>query len=191
MLLPHAALAVPIRPVVSACYGAAARYLGLLATTMGRWDEAAGHFEAAVSMNERIAAWPMLAHARRDYAAMLLARGKRGDLIRAHDLLVAAAAAYRGMGMERHAERTRTLFAHPLLADKSAHHVYPDGLTEREVDVLRLLARGRSNRRIAAELVISVRTAENHIASIYSKTGAHGRAAAATYALTHRLIPPD
>jgi DNA-binding NarL/FixJ family response regulator len=66
-----------------------------------------------------------------------------------------------------------------------------DGLTPREIDVLRLLAAGRSNRQIAAELVISVRTAENHIAGIYSKTGAHGRAAAATYALTHGLIPPD
>ena len=62
----------------------------------------------------------------------------------------------------------------------------PAGLTAREVEVLRLVARGRSNQEIAAELVLSVRTVERHIANIYDKIGASGRAAraaAASYAL--------
>lgn len=65
-------------------------------------------------------------------------------------------------------------------------------LTPREVEVLRLLAAGKSNQEIAAELVLSIRTAERHIANIYEKLGAHGktaRAAATAFAFSHGLIP--
>ena len=61
-----------------------------------------------------------------------------------------------------------------------------DDLTKREREVLRLLAEGRSNDEIAHQLVLSVRTVEHHVASIYSKIGASGRtarAAATAYAL--------
>jgi predicted ATPase/DNA-binding CsgD family transcriptional regulator len=68
---------------------------------------------------------------------------------------------------------------------------HPDRLTAREVEVLRLLAAGRSNREIAAELVVSVRTAEHHIGSIYAKIGARRRADAVAYARRHGLAPPD
>jgi DNA-binding NarL/FixJ family response regulator len=64
------------------------------------------------------------------------------------------------------------------------------GLTAREREVLRLVALGRSNDEIAAELVLSVRTVESHIASIYGKVGVSGRAAraaATAYALSHGL----
>jgi ATP/maltotriose-dependent transcriptional regulator MalT len=65
-----------------------------------------------------------------------------------------------------------------------------DVLTRRERDVLRLLAQGRSNDDIATELVLSVRTVESHVASIYAKIGASGRtarAAATAYALANGL----
>jgi predicted ATPase/DNA-binding CsgD family transcriptional regulator len=65
----------------------------------------------------------------------------------------------------------------------------PGGLTERELDVLRLLASGHSNAEIGAELVLSVRTVEKHVANIYAKIGARGRADAATYALREGLLP--
>lgn len=64
-------------------------------------------------------------------------------------------------------------------------------LTSREVEVLRLLATGKSNREIAAELVLSIRTAERHIANIYEKLGVRGktaRAAATAFAFSHGLI---
>jgi len=64
----------------------------------------------------------------------------------------------------------------------------PDGLTPREVEVLQLLARGRSTRDIADELVLSVRTVGRHITNIYAKIDAHGRADAAAYALRHNLL---
>jgi len=53
--------------------------------------------------------------------------------------------------------------------------------------VLRLLATGRSNREIAAELSLSVRTAERHIMNIYTKIDANGRANATVYAFRHGL----
>jgi DNA-binding CsgD family transcriptional regulator len=63
----------------------------------------------------------------------------------------------------------------------------PNGLSAREVEVLRLLAGGGSNRQIAAALYLSLRTVERHIANVYAKTGAHGRAAATAYALRRHL----
>jgi predicted ATPase/DNA-binding CsgD family transcriptional regulator len=62
------------------------------------------------------------------------------------------------------------------------------GLSERETEVLRLVAQGQSNAEIAAELVLSVRTVEKHVANIYAKIGARGRADAATYALRHGFV---
>jgi response regulator RpfG family c-di-GMP phosphodiesterase/DNA-binding CsgD family transcriptional regulator len=65
---------------------------------------------------------------------------------------------------------------------------WPAGLTDREVEVLRHLARGASNRRIAEQLVISRRTAEHHVQHIYAKIGASTRAAAALFAVEHGLV---
>ena len=71
------------------------------------------------------------------------------------------------------------------LRSKTAH---PDGLTGREVEVLRLVAAGRTNNEIAGELVLSVRTVERHITNLYGKIGARGRADAAAYTLTRGLF---
>lgn len=60
-------------------------------------------------------------------------------------------------------------------------------LSPREVEVLRLLARGKSAREISAELVLAVRTVERHISNIYGKIGAHNRAQATAFALDHGL----
>jgi pimeloyl-ACP methyl ester carboxylesterase/DNA-binding CsgD family transcriptional regulator len=61
-------------------------------------------------------------------------------------------------------------------------------LTARELEVLRLLAAGRTNAEIAEELVLSVRTVERHAANIYAKLGARGRADATARALTRGLL---
>jgi HD-GYP domain-containing protein (c-di-GMP phosphodiesterase class II) len=66
--------------------------------------------------------------------------------------------------------------------------VRPAGLTDRQIDVLRLLSRGLSNREIAQRLVISNRTAEHHVQDIYTKIGASTRAAAALFAMEHGLM---
>lgn len=67
----------------------------------------------------------------------------------------------------------------------------PAGLTERQVQVLRLVAHGRSNPEIARELVISRRTAERHVQDVYARIGVSSRAGAALYALEHDLIAKD
>lgn len=66
----------------------------------------------------------------------------------------------------------------------------PDGLTAREVEVLQLVAAGRSNREIAAALFISPNTAANHVRSILQKTASTNRTGAAAYAVRHGLWSP-
>jgi HD-GYP domain-containing protein (c-di-GMP phosphodiesterase class II) len=65
----------------------------------------------------------------------------------------------------------------------------PAGLTAREVEVLRLLARGLSSKQIAAQLVISPKTAANHVEHIYTKIGASNRSTASLFAMQHGLLP--
>jgi DNA-binding CsgD family transcriptional regulator len=62
------------------------------------------------------------------------------------------------------------------------------GLTAREIDVLKLLARGKSSKQIASTLVISPKTARNHIEHIYAKIDARNRAGAALFAMQHGLL---
>ena len=62
------------------------------------------------------------------------------------------------------------------------------GLTEREVQVLRLVATGRTNRVIAADLVLSEKTVARHLANIFAKVGVSSRAAATAYAYEHGLV---
>ena len=63
----------------------------------------------------------------------------------------------------------------------------PDGLTNREAEVLRLVASGRSNKDIAAELSLSERTVARHLSNIFTKTGVTSRSAATAYAFEHGL----
>ena len=67
----------------------------------------------------------------------------------------------------------------------------PAGLTAREVEVLVLLARGLSNKQIAERLVITPKTAGNHVEHIYTKIDASSRAAAAMFAVQHGLLPEE
>ncbi|MDQ4106317.1 MAG: LuxR C-terminal-related transcriptional regulator, partial [Actinomycetota bacterium] len=65
---------------------------------------------------------------------------------------------------------------------------WPAGLSDREVEVLRLVARGHSNREMARLLWISPKTADHHVQHIYAKIGVSTRAAAAMFAMEHDLI---
>ncbi|HUE75193.1 MAG TPA: response regulator transcription factor, partial [Chloroflexota bacterium] len=187
------------------CWGSISRSLGLLATTLRRWDEAARHFEMSLHDHERIGARPWLARTQHDYAHLLLSRGQPGDRPKAADLLHRALEAARSMGMVRLSEQALSLvkqfdlerFGAQLSGDssrmgagESAGIANPDRLTDREVAVLQLLAHGKSNKQIAEDLVLSVRTVEHHVAHLYAKIGAHGRVDATTYALRNGLVPP-
>ena len=80
--------------------------------------------------------------------------------------------------------------------DAAGHEVrrrrdFPAGLTAREVEVLRLVARGLTTREVARRLVISERTASHHVQHIYAKIGVSTRGAAALYAIENGLLPPE
>jgi DNA-binding NarL/FixJ family response regulator len=64
----------------------------------------------------------------------------------------------------------------------------PDGLTAREVEVLRLLATGLTDAQIAEHLVLSLHTVHAHLRTIYSKLGVTSRSAATRYAFEHQLM---
>ena len=66
---------------------------------------------------------------------------------------------------------------------------YPAGLTEREVEVLRVVALGLTDAQVAERLVLSARTVNSHLRSIYSKLEVSSRIAAVRYALDHDLLP--
>jgi HD-GYP domain-containing protein (c-di-GMP phosphodiesterase class II) len=68
------------------------------------------------------------------------------------------------------------------------HASQPAGLTEREIEILRMLVRGKSRRQIADELVLSQHTVRHHLEHIYSKVGVGTRVAAALFAVEHDLI---
>src|SRR6266568_2542733 len=68
------------------------------------------------------------------------------------------------------------------------HSSYPAGLTAREMEVLRLVAQGKTDAQIAEQLVISPRTVNWHLTAIYSKLGVSSRSAATRYALDHALV---
>ena len=65
---------------------------------------------------------------------------------------------------------------------------WPAGLSDREVEVLRMIARGRTNKQVAASLYLSAKTVGRHVENIYAKIGASSRAAAAVFAMEHRLL---
>jgi predicted ATPase/DNA-binding CsgD family transcriptional regulator len=66
--------------------------------------------------------------------------------------------------------------------------LYPDGLTAREVEVLRLVAHGITNEQVADQLIISPRTVNTHLTAIYSKIGVSSRSGATRYAIEHHLV---
>jgi HD-GYP domain-containing protein (c-di-GMP phosphodiesterase class II) len=138
-------------------------------------------------------------------------RGLTGASLTPLDRLLAAADAYHAMSEPRPyrealtpdaiaAELTREVRAGRLDGDAAAAVLtasgrrssrkrgWPAGLTSREVEVLALLARGYSNREIAARLVITPKTAANHIAHVYTKLDVSSRAAATLFASRHGLV---
>jgi DNA-binding NarL/FixJ family response regulator len=107
---------------------------------------------------------------------MLLARAQPEDRTRAGSVLASAAALAEAIGLAGLLPRIQAL---GTMAPSAA---LPDGLSPREVEILRLVARGLSNREIGGELTISEHTAANHVRSILRKTGSANRTEAASYA---------
>lgn len=169
------------------CHGPASGYLGLLAATMSHWEKAEEHVAEALAMNVSMGARPWLAHTQYDYATMLLARSQPGDGERASGILGKALALAQELGMRALEARVTARLAQ-MTSEPQVGPAYPDGLRSREVEVLRLIAAGKSHRDIADTLCISLNTVATHVRNILSKTGAANRTEAAAYALRQGLL---
>jgi HD-GYP domain-containing protein (c-di-GMP phosphodiesterase class II) len=183
--------------------------------TVEAWEKARLHpylTERVLSRSRRLAPLARLAachHERFDGSGYH--RGARGPELSRAERLLAAADVYQALTEERphrpavpadaacaelrRAARTGSFASADVeaVAEAAGHRpdhssTVPAGLTEREIEVLRLIARGRSNRQVAAELVISPKTVGTHVEHIYAKAGVGTRAGAALFAMDHGLL---
>ncbi len=164
------------------------RLLGLLSQTVGNLDQAMTHFEDALAFCRKAGCRPELAWTCHDNADALLQRNDPGDREKATSLLEESQAIATELGMrplmEKVTARRESLGVQPAPVQK-----YPSNLTERQWEVLQLLAQGKTNREIAQALVLSERTVQRHIADIYSKIGARNRSEATAFAMSQLDLP--
>ena len=160
--------------------------LAQLCALKGRHDEAVAWFAKAREVLDDQGARPLRAIVDYDEALMYVRRGRRGDRGRAMPLVEAALSQFREIGMTGWIVLGEKL--ERGIADKRLGVAgYPDALTPREVDVLRLIARGRTNSEIASDLTLSVRTVGRHVTNLYNKIHVRNRAEAVDYAHRHAL----
>ena len=153
------------RGAVSLARGEAATALSALREALRGWQELEAPYEAA-----------------RVRVLLGLACAELGDGDGSALELEAARDVFEALGAAPDAARVALLFGTEDARD--AH-----GLTPRELEVLRLLAAGETNKAIASQLVLSERTVDRHVSNIYAKLGVSSRAAATAYAYEHRLSP--
>jgi ATP/maltotriose-dependent transcriptional regulator MalT len=163
------------------------RLLGLLSTTQGQFDRAIAHFKDALAFCGQAGYRPELAWTCYDYADALLQRDNSGDRIKAMSLLDHSLAISSELGMRPLMERVVSLQEQAQTQPGKAPE-YLDGITQREVEVLRLIALGKSNRQIGEELFISLNTVERHVSNILTKIDASNRADATRYAIRNALV---
>jgi DNA-binding CsgD family transcriptional regulator len=163
-----------------ACHGAADRYLGMLAATLGDHETAESHLERALELDRRTGWRLWVAHSAYEYGHFLLGQGRR----EAARTLIGEAA-----GLAEPAGMSGLLAKIDRLGVVPGDGGLPDGISPREAQILTLVARGMSNRGIGEELSISEHTAANHVRSILRKTGCANRTEAASYAHRHGLAP--
>ena len=152
--------------------------LGRLAALLGRTEDSLGHFAAAVTIDTRLGARPLVALVRLDWAGALRTRAAHGDHAQARLLAWQAATEARRLDMPGpagHAER--------LVNDLDQAIRAGDPLTPREREIAKLVSAGITNRAIASQLVLSERTVEGHVRSILAKLQLTNRTELAAWAL--------
>jgi DNA-binding CsgD family transcriptional regulator len=156
------------------------RVLGLLADAVGDRAEASRHFEDAISFCRKAEYLPELAWTCHDYAAMLLDQDL--DDGKAQDMVAMGQHMASSLGMPPLLEKLNAL-QERVRAKASGPHSRYANLTERQTEVLLLIAQGKTNREIARQLVLSDRTVQRHVSDIYDRIGARNRAEATAFAL--------
>ncbi|CAN5178430.1 AAA family ATPase [soil metagenome] len=151
--------------------------LGRGAAALGRVDDAIEDLAVAAEQADRAGAPGFLAEARFHLASALYTRNAPGDHDRARAAALDADRLGRALGVAAYADRTRGLVA---LLDRAGR---PATLSPREDEVATLVAEGLTNRQIADRLVISERTAQNHVQHILTKLGFGTRSQIAAWAV--------
>jgi DNA-binding CsgD family transcriptional regulator len=185
LLEPYADRNIVTGRVGALFLGPAAYYLGLLDLTLDRPEQALRRFERAAALAGRMQAHPMVARCCEGQARALLALDRPGDRQQATILLDQVVVAAKELGIQGLGERAGALLKELAAPTPPA---WPAGLTGREVQVLRLIAAGHSNRAIAQTLFISPNTVLHHVSNIFAKTGVANRAEAAAYAARQGLL---
>ncbi|EFH83533.1 helix-turn-helix transcriptional regulator [Ktedonobacter racemifer] len=162
------------------------RLLGSLAILLKDFTAAQDYLKAAEVVARRFAFNVELAWTLEASGNLALARGGFKNSEAGRSQLEAALKLFTQLGDQIQAQRLRNQVRRR--ARKPARSRLPLDLSEREVEVLRLVATGKSNRQIGEILVISERTVINHIASIFNKTGVSNRAGATAFAIRHKLV---
>ena len=145
------------------CFVAFPEHLGALRLAVASWQALDVPYEVATAQL-------LLGLACRD------AKDEAGCL----GAFAAAEAAFAVLGAAVDLRRVHDLTTHG--------HTLPGGLTEREAEVLRLVADGKSNREVAAALFLSEKTVARHLSNMFTKLGVSSRVAATTFAYTHRIV---
>lgn len=161
-----------------ATFGSADRFLARITALLGDQVKADAYFASALAMDRRMRS---TLHVAETLAHHALLRSATGRPDAAEDLARQARELAQPIGQLRVVRLLDALDQAKGSAQGS------DGLTEREVEVLRLLAAGLSNQQIGSRLHISSNTAANHVRSILMKTGASNRTQAAMYAAARHL----
>lgn len=163
--------------------GAADRYLGMIDAALGDVDPIPC-FDAAAELASRTGFVV-------DLALTLTARARHLARTRGPEAPEVLHAVQRARGIAEPIGQRRVLRALPGLTSSAAgpRPGTDSGLTDRELEVLRLVCEGATNREIAERLVISENTAANHVRSILTKTGSPNRTRAAMLALSRGWVP--
>ncbi len=164
------------------CFGAADLYLGMLACCANRPEIAREHFDRALALNRAMRAWPFLARTLFRYGAFLMTRTSEAERRQGRQQL------HEAEQLARRLDMARLVFdIDALLHARDRGVTFPDELTAREVEVLRLLALGRTNKDVSLVLAISLNTVATHVRNILNKTQCANRTEAAAYAIRHGL----
>ncbi len=163
----------PLRATVNAARGAVARALGQL-------DKAKLHYEDAIDLFEASDAGFDAARLRLDLADVLRELGRASTAL---EQAILAQGVFKRLGARTLSEASsRIIEALAASMGQPPSGPLPYGLTPREAEVLWLIAAGKTNQEIAEDLVLSIRTVERHISTVYEKLNLNGRAARASAA---------
>jgi DNA-binding CsgD family transcriptional regulator len=173
-------------PVCAVALTSAARHLGAGKALLGEWEAARAYYRQALDAAGRVFFRPEIALIHLQLGELLLKHfGDERSAALAH--LDFATTEFESMRMTPALNQALRLRGRRRVSVAPEVRL-PNDLTAREAEVLRLVAAGKSNPQIAAELVISVNTVQRHVSNILSKTAVSNRTEAASFAHAHNLV---